>query len=64
MESGRRQASLDGTQTTVANNSPINQVVNSILDMALQMPVLQRVGDVLGADVQSALTSKKTIGKE
>jgi hypothetical protein len=32
--------------------------------MALQMPVLQRVGDVLGADVQSALTSKKTIGKE
>jgi flotillin len=64
LESGRRQASLDGTQTTVANNSPINQVVNSILDMALQMPVLQRVGDVLGADVQSALTSKKTIGKE
>lgn len=64
LESGRRQASLEGTQTANANNSPINQVVNSILDMALQMPVLQRVGDVLGADVQSALTSKKAIGKE
>ena len=64
LESGRRQASIDGTHTAVANNSPINQVVNSILDMALQMPVLQRVGDVLGADVQSALTSIKPIEKE
>jgi hypothetical protein len=32
--------------------------------MALQMPVLQRVGDVLGADVQSALTSTKPHEKE
>ena len=63
LESGRRQAAIDGTHTAVANISPMNQVVNSILDMALQMPVMQRVGDVLGADVQSALTSTKPLEK-
>lgn len=63
LESGRRQGAIDGTHTAVANISPMNQVVNSILDMALQMPVMQRVGDVLGADVQSALTSTKPLEK-
>ena len=35
--------------------SPVNQAINSILDMALQYPVFKRIGDTIGVDLESGL---------
>lgn len=43
-----------------AGGSPVNQAVNSILDLALQYPVLKRIGDTVGADLDSALHGATT----
>jgi flotillin len=42
-----------GTQT--GNVSPVNQAFNSILDMALQYPILKRIGDTVGVDLEGGL---------
>jgi flotillin len=44
------------------NISPVNQAMNSILDMALQYPVLKRIGDTVGVDLDGAL--KATLGEK
>lgn len=38
-----------------SGGSAVNQAVNSILDMALQYPVLKRIGDTIGADLEGGL---------
>lgn len=38
-----------------AGGSAVNQAINSILDMALQYPVLKRIGDTIGADLDGGL---------
>ena len=37
--------------------SPVNQAMNSILDMALQFPVLKRIGETIGVDLGDDVTS-------
>ncbi len=37
--------------------SPVNQAMNSILDMALQFPVLKRIGETIGIDLDGGLKS-------
>jgi flotillin len=41
--------------------TPINQVMDSILGMALQLPALKSVGDSIGLDFSSAVTSTTAI---
>jgi hypothetical protein len=36
---------------------PVNQVMDSILGMALQLPALKSIGDSIGMDFSSAITS-------
>jgi flotillin len=40
--------------------TPINQVMDSILGMALQLPALKSVGDSIGVDFSSALSTPST----
>jgi len=42
----------DGSQKT-----PINQVMDSILGMALQLPALRSIGDSIGVDFSSAVST-------
>jgi hypothetical protein len=42
----------DGSQ-----KAPINQVMDSILAMALQLPALRSIGDSIGLDFSSAVSS-------
>jgi flotillin len=46
-----------GAAQAGGNGSAVNQAVSSILDMALQMPVLKRIGDSLGVDLDAGLAS-------
>jgi flotillin len=41
--------------------TPINQVMDSILGMALQLPALKSVGDSIGLDFSSAVTSSTSV---
>jgi flotillin len=43
-----------------ANKPPINQVMDSILGMALQLPALKSIGDTIGMDFSSAITGSAT----
>jgi uncharacterized membrane protein YqiK len=43
-----------------AGKAPINQVMDSILGMALQLPALKSIGDTIGVDFSSAITSTTT----
>ena len=44
--------------------SAVNQAINSILDMALQFPVLKRIGDSIGVDLESNLSAVKAESAE
>ena len=46
-----------GTTTTGgdSNRPPVNQVMDSIMGMALQLPALKSIGDSIGYDFTSAL---------
>jgi flotillin len=48
-----------GAATGAPAGSAVNQAVSSILDMALQMPVLKRIGDSLGVDLDAGLSLVK-----
>ncbi len=50
--SGAAGGNGDGTQKT-----PINQVMDSILGMALQLPALRSIGDSIGVDFSSAISA-------
>jgi hypothetical protein len=39
-----------------ANRPPVNQVMDSILGMALQLPALKSIGDSIGLDFSSAVS--------
>jgi uncharacterized membrane protein YqiK len=41
-----------------ANRPPVNQVMDSIMGMALQLPALKSIGDAIGYDFSSALPKK------
>jgi len=46
-----------GTATNADPNKPaVNQVMDSILSMALQLPALRSIGDSIGFDFSSAIT--------
>jgi flotillin len=46
-----------GTTTNAdANKPPVNQVMDSILSMALQLPALRSIGDSIGLDFSSAVS--------
>jgi len=51
-----------GSTGDAANRPPINQVMDSILGMALQLPALKSIGESIGYDFSSALP--KTPGTE
>ncbi|HML08558.1 MAG TPA: flotillin domain-containing protein [Xanthobacteraceae bacterium] len=53
--SGPATGSGDGAQKT-----PINQVMDSILAMALQLPALKSIGDSIGLDFSSAVNAPAT----
>jgi len=53
--SGPSGGNGDGSQKT-----PINQVMDSILGMALQLPALRSIGDSIGLDFSSAVESPGT----
>jgi len=44
----------------VSAKAPINQVMDSILGMALQLPALKSIGDTIGVDFSSAITTTST----
>ncbi|MDI9335938.1 MAG: flotillin domain-containing protein [Gammaproteobacteria bacterium] len=43
----------------VTDSSPSNQIVNSILDLALRMPVMDKIGHILGDQLQSKIPPSK-----
>jgi flotillin len=43
---------------------PINQVMDSILGMALQLPALKSIGESIGYDFSGALPKSDNSGKE
>ncbi|WP_375257219.1 flotillin family protein [Citreimonas sp.] len=43
--------------------SPINQTVDSILEMAVSLPAMKRLGETIGIDLESALETKPKDGK-
>ena len=43
-----------------ANKPPVNQVMDSILGMALQLPALRSIGDSIGLDFASTINSPPT----
>jgi uncharacterized membrane protein YqiK len=57
---------LGGAPGTAAANgdagqkTPINQVMDSILGMALQLPALRSIGDSIGLDFSSTINSPPT----
>jgi flotillin len=44
-----------GTSGDAGQKAPINQVMDSILSMALQLPALRSIGDSIGLDFSSAV---------
>jgi flotillin len=41
------------TGATAGNATPVNQIMNGVMDMALQMPLLKRLGESIGMDLLS-----------
>lgn len=52
---GGAPGSGGGNGTQDANRPPVNQVMDSILGMALQLPALKSIGESIGYDFSSAL---------
>jgi hypothetical protein len=48
-----------GTGTDAASRPPVNQVLDSILGMALQLPALKSIGESIGYDFSAALPKTK-----
>ena len=48
-----------GTVSDGSNRPPVNQVMDSILGMALQLPALKSIGESIGYDFSSALPARQ-----
>lgn len=48
---------------TTGTGAPVNQVMDSILGMALQLPALRNIGDSIGYDFSSAMDSIQPLDK-
>jgi hypothetical protein len=46
---------MGGGGAEVGSRPPVNQVMDSILGMALQLPALKSIGESIGYDFSSAL---------
>ena len=56
-------AGADGAGAEAANRPPINQVLDSILGMAVQLPALKSIGDSIGYDFSAALPKARGAGE-
>jgi flotillin len=54
----------DGALADGAGRPPINQVLDSILGMAVQLPALKSIGDSIGYDFSAALPKPGREGRE
>ena len=52
-----------GTGAEASGKPPVNQVMDSIMGMALQLPALKNIGDSIGYDFSSALDSIQPANK-
>lgn len=52
-----------GTGGGAENTSPVNQTVDAILDMAVSLPALKKLGDVVGINLDTALAGDKAHSK-
>ena len=50
-------------QAEASPRPPVNQVMDSILGMALQLPALKSIGDSIGVDFSSAASSLSGDGR-
>lgn len=46
------------------DKSAVNQAIDSILDMAVQLPVLKRIGDSIGLDIEDTLSGETRPSKD
>ena len=53
---GHNRGSSNFTEGEATEKSAINQAVDSILDMAVQLPALKKIGDELGVNVSDGIT--------
>jgi len=53
---------MSGLERTggAGSTSPINQTVEAIMDMAVSLPALQKLGDRIGVDVDATLSKAPT----
>ena len=51
----RRRLERRAAATDAASRPPVNQVMDSILGMALQLPALKSIGESIGYDFSTAL---------
>jgi uncharacterized membrane protein YqiK len=56
-------AGAGGSGADAGNRPPINQVLDSILGMAVQLPALKSIGDSIGYDFSSALSKAPDAGE-
>ncbi len=50
---------LGGNSGSQADKAPINQALDSILDMAVQFPALKKIGDAVGVNIDDSLSVLK-----
>jgi flotillin len=55
--SGFGGAPIGAPNGDAAGKPPINQVMDSILGMALQLPALKSIGDTIGLDFSTAISA-------
>ena len=55
---------MAGTGAEAGSRPPINQVMDSILGMALQLPALKSIGESIGYDFSSALPKTEGAGEQ
>lgn len=48
---------VGGSGGAVNNKAPVSQAIDSIMDMAVQMPALKKIGDAVGVNVEDAIDS-------
>jgi uncharacterized membrane protein YqiK len=53
-----------GGTSAGGEKSAVNQAIESIMDMAVQMPVLKRIGESIGMDVDDVVSGASSKGKD